>query len=569
LALVGGLLLLGFIAVLILDVVRIRSDLTAGQDQLSHIQLTQLESRASIEASLGTADRRLRAGSGLARDSIPLKALALLPKVGTQVRAARQMSAAAAQVGDIAYQAAVTARSQLDAPRSGPADRLRLIDSLRTDLARVGRQLDQVQPHAEGPLLGTLARARVRLVDKLAKAKAQVADGLQVAGALRTMLAGPRTYLILAGNNAEMRSGGITTAAGLMHFDAGDLQTGAFISSFDLFLPDANAKRVSVPPEIKNLYGWMSPGQEWRTTDTSPNWPEVARIYAQMSAQSPFGPVDGVVFVDVVTLRSVLDVVGPVTVQDFRYTADNVLGQLLYTNYLQFPTADQTSSRRDVQSQVARAAFSALRGGSFSLPKLAHLLTDDARGRHLLAWSSNPAEEAMWTKLGFDGALRPDGLMVSVQNVSASKLDYFINPKVGVHVQPFSEHQQVDLTVTITNPRRAGSSAYVEGGSAGYVVPGDQRVFVLLYLPGAAYNVVSHEVAFTAGGTDGGMTVAGMIYIVPYGQTRQVHVGFSLPPDVHSVMLLPSSRLVPIPVVVDSGHGPYGATDAVPNRLPF
>ena len=559
--------MLGFFALLLRDVVRIRNDLNAGQNLLSKIQLTQLDSRASIESSLGTADRRLRGGAGLARNSIWLKALAPLPKIGTQVHAARDLSAAAAKVGDIAYQAAIKARTQLDAPRSGPADRLQLVDTLRGDLALVGQELETIQPNAGGALLGTLARARAQLVERVAKARTQVADGVQVTGTLRAMLAGPRTYLILAGNNAEMRSGGITTAAGLIHFDGGDLQTGAFISSFDLFLPDA--KRVPVPPEINKLYGWMAPGQEWRTTDTSPNWPEVARIYSQMSAQSPFGPVDGVVFVDVVTLRSVLEVIGPVTVEGFQYTADNVLGQLLYTNYLQFPTADQTSTRRDVQSQVARAAFSALRGGAFSMTKLANLLSVDARGRHLLAWSSRPDEEAMWTKIGFDGALKADGLMVSVQNVSASKLDFFINPQVDLHVSHFSDHQQVDMTVTITNPRRLGSSAYVEGGSPGFVVPGDQRVYLLLYLPGSAYNMVSRDPAFNTAGTDGPMAVAGLIYIVPYGQTKQVHISFFLPPDLRSVTLLPSSRLVPVPVVVDSGKGPYGTTDALPNRLPL
>lgn len=562
-ALAGLILVLCAAGLLMRDVIRIKSDLTTGQDLLGHLQLTQLDSRASIDASLGRADRKLKEGANLTRDSIWLKLLTPIPGVGPQIRAARVLSHSAAQVGDIAYKAAVTARTQLDAPRAGPAGRLHLIDTLRQDMAAVNEQLKGVSTQTEGKLTHSLARARDQLVTKLDQAKTQLSDGMTLTATLRTMLAGPRTYLVLAGNNAEMRSGGITTAAGLIHFEGGDLTTGPFVSSFDLFLPDD--KKVAVPPDINHLYGWMSPGQEWRTTDTSPNWPAVAQVYAKMSANSPFGKVDGVLFVDVVTLRSVLSVVGPVTVDGFKYTADNVLAQVLYANYLLFPTANQTNARRDVQSNVARAAFSALRGGSYSLPKLAHELGNDAKGRHLLAWSGDPAEEAMWAKLSADGSLGPDDLMVSVQNVSASKLDLFIQPIVTIGVQRLSDRQEVDMYVTVTNPRRGATSAYIEGGTSCCVFPGDQRVYLLFYLPASAYKITSYKPEFSTQGKDGGMIVAGMIYIVPYSETVSVHISFLLPPSQSSVTVLPSSRVKPVQYVVNGKH----TTDAVPTKLPF
>jgi hypothetical protein len=563
-ALGGFILLLGAAALLTRDVVRIKRDLSAGQGGLGHLQLTQLDSRATIEATVGTADRQLRAGANLARDSIWLKLLAPLPKVGPQIKAARVLSGSAAHVGDIAYQAAIKARTQLDAPRSGPAARLHLVDALRQDMIEVNQQLDQVTTHTDGHLAKSLAKARTKLIEKLAQAKTQLNDGITLTATLRTMLAGPRTYLVLAGNNAEMRSGGITTAAGLIHFEGGDLSTGEFISSFDLFLPDN--KKVPVPDDINRLYGWMQPGQEWRTTDTSPNWPVVAKIYSQMSANSAFGKVDGVLFVDVVTLRAVLRVVGPVTVNGFKYSADNVVAQVLYRNYLLYPTADQTNARRDVQSNVARAAFTALRSGAYSIPQLAHALDLVAKGRHLLAWSADPAEEAMWVKLGADGALGPEKLMVSVQNVSASKLDVFITPTVSIQAQRFSEHQQIDMNITVTNPRRPLTSPYIEGGTRCCVVPGDQRVYLLLYLPASAFNIASYKPDFSTVGTDGGMTVVGMIYVVPYGQTSIIHVSFFLPPSLNEVTLVPSSRVIPVPFVV---NGNYRTDDAIPRKMPI
>lgn len=561
---VATFVLFGAFYLLIRDVDRIKHDLSTGQNALSGLQLTQLDSRQSIENTLGKADRNLRDGANLTRHSVWLKLLSPLPKVGAQIRAARVLSGSAARVGDIAYQAALQARTQLDAPRSGPAARLHLIDELRSDMASVNQQLAHVSTNTEGHLTTSLAKAKTKLIAKLAQAKTQLDDGITLTGTLRTMLAGPKTYLVLAGNNAEMRSGGITTAAGLIHFQGGDLTTSPFISSFDLFLPDNKA--VPLPPDINQLYGWMFPGQEWRTTDTSPNWPEVAKLYSQMSANSPFGPVDGVLFVDVVTLRSVLSVIGPVTVDGFKYNANNVLPQVLFNNYLLYPTPETSTARRDVQSDVARAAFTALRGGGFSIPDLAQQLEQDAKGRHLLAWSANPAEEAMWTKLGADGSLGANDLMVSVQNVSASKLDFFIRPIVTMGIQQFSDHQRVDMYVTVTNPRRPVTSAYIEGGTACCVLPGDQRVYLLFYLPRSAYNIASYNPPFTTAGVDGPMSVVGMIYIVPYSETVQIHISFYLPPSQTSVTVLPSSRVTPEEYFVNGG---FHITDTVPHKLPI
>jgi hypothetical protein len=96
------ILLVGAVALLARDVVRIRHDLVSGQDRLSHLQLTELDSRKSIDNTVGQADRQLRAGANLTRDSIWLKLLAPLPKVGPQIKAARVLTASAARVGDIA-----------------------------------------------------------------------------------------------------------------------------------------------------------------------------------------------------------------------------------------------------------------------------------------------------------------------------------------------------------------------------------------------------------------------------------------------------------------------------------
>jgi Protein of unknown function (DUF4012) len=551
------------VALVVFDAVRMYRHLRAGEHQLSHLQLSVLDSDAAVRATIGSADHHLHEASAIAHHSPWLNALRHLPILGPQVDGTRQLSEDAARVGDITLGAASRAHQVLNRPRDVPAQRLRMLDGLRDVLADSDSRLAAVHPARARNLVGPFLRARNHFISRLASAHTQLSDAARFTTELRSFLAGPRTYLVLGGNNAEMRGGGITTAASLVHVNQGDLQVGHFIESADLFLPDN--KRVSVPPNLASMFGWMSIGQEWRTTDTSPNWPQVAEIYARMSAQSSFGPVDGVLFVDVVTLKSLLQAVGPVTVDGIRYTGDNVEQELLYKNYLRYPSTAELNSRHDQQGVIAAAIFDALRTRSLPISSLAHELSQAVKGRHLLAWSAISDDQDLWTKVGATGQILPFGMLVSPQNVSANKLDYFIRPKVAMTVKRRDTFRQVDMTVTMTNPPRSPTSPVIEGGQPGYEQPGDHRVYLLLYLPSGAYDVGNSYPGFVTVGSDGGMKVVGMIYTTALGKTTNINVSFRLPLSWSSVVLLPSGRLNPIEVTVNNAH----YTDAVPVLLPL
>jgi hypothetical protein len=464
-------------------------------------------------------------------------------------------------VGDIALAGATRARQALTRPRDAPAQRVRLLDDLQRVLLDTDVELSRIHPPGPKNLVGPLARARQRLIAKLAQAHTQLSNGIRISMELSSFLVGPRTYLVLGGNNAEMRAGGIPTAAGLVHVIDGDLQVSRFIDSADLQLPED--RRVAVNAELASLYQSTGIGREWRATATSPNWPAVADIYARMSAQSPFGPVDGVLFVDVVALRSILQGLGTVTVNGIVYNANNVEEQLLYRNYLRYSTLQDVKERHDEQSLVASAIFQALRTRSLQIGSLGHSLSQAIKGRHLLAWGSRPEEQDLWTQVGASGAIAPFGMMVSPQNASANKLDYFIKPTVTMTVRRTDTYRQVNMTVTVTNPPRVKTSPIIEGSQAGSQ-PGDHEVNLLLYLPSAVFDVGNAKPGFSIVGTDGGMKVVGLNFTTAVGHTSNIDVSFRLPLSWAEVVLLPSGRLTPIPVTVNN----LRYTDAVPVAIP-
>ncbi|MEY2449140.1 MAG: hypothetical protein QOH79_2616 [Acidimicrobiaceae bacterium] len=541
------------------DLLRIKRELDAGQQTLAALDLHTVDQRGGIGPVADQAAGHLDRAAQLAHESRWLSWLDDVPVLGNQSRGVRDLTDAAKQIGGLARHAAHEVQSALDETH-GPETRVRLLDAVNVQLVDLRRQLPDIDVGARGFLVPPLSGARTQLAQRLEKAQRQLDDGIALTRTLRSFLVGPRRYLVLGGNNAEMRGAGITTTAGLAMVQDGRIEVNGFRPSGDLRLIEPLV--APVPADLMNLYGWMNIGREWRTVDTSPNFPSIAPIYADLSAQSPLGAVDGVIFVDVVTLQRLISVIGPVGVDGVTYTAATVTDQLLHSNYLKFGTNDVRSGRQDEQSKVATAIFQAMNDRTFSIPAVAGVLADAAKGRHLQAWSRDPAEQVLWEKLGADGALHDDQLGVLVTNVSANKLDFFIDPTISITTAPLGTRDtRVRLRLTIANPRRNANrtSPYIEGDGE-FVPTGDHLAYVLFYLPAAAFNIENREPGFGTAGTDGPMNVAGMTYVIAQGETRTVEVDFTLPNSHTAIELLPSARLRPERYTINGR--PY--TDAVP-----
>jgi len=384
-----------------------------------------------------------------------------------------------------------------------------------------------------------LRDARRSLGVELDDARRDLDRSASLAAALERFLVGPRRYLILGGNNAEMRAVGIPTTSGIAHIASGAIDVGDFSGATDgIELPEPG---VPVPLSYEAIYGWLNGDRGYRTTVATANWPEAARIAADITAANQYGPVDGIIYVDTTTLAVLLSVIGPVEVDGVEYSFDNVLDELLYRNYLRFDTIDDNPERKALQSEIAQAIFDELDRRDYDVLELAGRLSGLARGRHLLAWSEDPDENALWEAFGADGALEPQGIGVVSQDLGASKLDYFVRQSVSIEADDRGDHRRITLQVTLTNPEHPETSPYIDGGGQ-YAAPGEYGSFLVSYLPGQAFNI-SSQPSFTHHGRDGPAYALGTILRVPEGASRDVEVTFSLPIAVDVLTVMPSARL--------------------------
>ncbi len=564
-------LVLVYVGLAVADIVRIRSDLEAGQRSLTELDLATVDDEGGVGAIAADADRRFRHAADLARSSPWLSVLGPLPVLGDQVDAVRDLTGAAEQLGALAADAGADVEAAIDRAAANPAARVALVDTVMAELADIRTGLDLVEVGARGWLLPPLADARRDLAADLIEADVELDDGIRLAAALRGFLAGPRDYLILGGNNAEMRAVGIATTSGLAHVEDGVIEVGAFNESGLTILEHPG---VPVPPEIDRLYGRFFPGRDYRSAVASPNFPVVAELAADISTQNLYGEVDGVIYVDTITLQAMLAVVGPVTVEGFEYSFENAAAELLNRNYLRFQTLEDNPERRALQSKVALAIFDAINNREISLTGLAAVLSDLARSRHLLAWSADPVENELWERFGASGELSGDTLGVISQELGASKLDYYTEFDVAIDTADIEgagapgggDARRVRLELSIDNPAREESSPYIDGGSI-FAEPGEYGGQVMFLLPGSAYDVVpvGAGAAFDVIGTDGPVKVVGFEVRVPKGERRTFVIELSVPEAQDAVELLPSGRVQPIEYRLD------GETyvDAFPTEIPL
>jgi len=476
----------------------------------------------------------------------------VVPAADHQVAAIRRLTGATADIGAVGASAAVRLDERLQ-HADQPAGRVALLDAAIDELDRVGDALDAVDLGSDQGLIGPLGAAHDDLESTITRARHKVDDGRQLLEPVRDMLQGPSRFLLLATNNSEMAGGsGLALSAGIMTFDGGDMVLGDVVPAGDLRLPAS----VEVPDELRRIYRPTGVGIDFRSATRSPNLPAMGPVVASMVEQLDpkalgVDSVDGVIVVDPLTLRSVLELTGPVEVRGRRIDASNVLPAVLHDNYTQFDSPEDRPDRVSYQGDIAKAVFDLVTERDVPAAELAQALLESSQGRHLMIWADDAPLQHVWQELGVDGSLVPNGLMISFQNYAANKLDWYLRPRASMDVQLLpSGDYRAHLTMTMAVPPLSDltdASPYIIGPD-----PGQQGTFLTVHLPTAAYDITTTDPAgFDTKGVDGPSQVRTFLVEVPNGTTLERSLDFSLPRSTSALTLLPSARVEPLPLVVD------------------
>jgi hypothetical protein len=243
----------------------------------------------------------------------------------------------------------------------------------------------------------------------------------------------PRTYLILAQNQDELRpTGGYITAAGHLVLDRGRIVTWEMHDGYAV--DDLSVPYPRPPLPLYTIMGadlWLLRDANW-----SPDFPTSARQAAELYWLGQRVNADGVIAVDQAALPLLLKGLGPVEVSTpagvDTVTADNVI-QLLRLRWAPAPgqslSGEWWTQRKSFMVSLGQAVLERLRSGGQAGQAMKPLLLAQGldralREKHVLIASVHAAWAEALAGQDWDGALRSqpgDLLAVIDANVGFTK----------------------------------------------------------------------------------------------------------------------------------------------------
>jgi hypothetical protein len=253
----------------------------------------------------------------------------------------------------------------------------------------------------------------------------------------------PRTYLVLAQNQDELRpTGGYITAAGHLVLDRGRMVA---VEMRDSYAVDDLSVPYPRPPAP--LYVYMG-ADLWllRDANWSPDFPTSAHQAAAFYWLGQGVAVDGVIAVDQAALSLLLAGLGPVEVTTpagvDKVTADNVV-DLLRLRWAPGPGQDRSGEwwkrRKSFMVSLAQAMLGRLQHGGRDLKPLllARSLDQALKEKHILLASDHPAWAQALAAPDWDGALRSESgdlLAVIDANVGFNKASAIVERETDYQV---------------------------------------------------------------------------------------------------------------------------------------
>lgn len=498
--------------------VSIKAELQAASDLIPQLKQEILASDAVSAA--GTVEK-LHAHTSSARHAVedPVWMLASgLPWIGSNLSAVTEVARSADDVTRLGLTPLVDVYQSLDWNNLLPSDLGANLDPLKKAAPRVASSAYAVQASSKrleaidtSQLLPEVAEPIKRAAQELDQAAEALNSAADATGIGPTMLgaAGPRTYLLMIQNNAEIRaSGGIPGALAVLVLDKGKLSLAAQSSAGDIGIMSPT---LPVDPQQQHIYTTRL-GKYMQDVNLTPDFPTAASTAQDMWQRKTGQRVDGVISVDPVVLSYILQATGPVSLSGpelatakaaglpTELNGSNVVSTLLSEVYAKI----QQPKQQDIYfAGVAKEIFSALSTAKGEGKGLITGITRGTEEGRVLVWSANMTEQSVLSKYALSGSISgpsvsPAQFGVYFNDGTGAKMDYYIKRHVQLIKEcPADGYEQTTVRVTSTNtaPLDAATSlpAYVTGGGVFGVPPGSVQTNLVAYGPVQA-NIESAKV---------------------------------------------------------------------------
>ena len=505
-------------------------------------QVLSGEGAAAVTTAREMSDHAARA-AGLTSDPV-WRAFEVVPLLGPNLIAVRQL---AAVVDDVTQNAVLplanvagSVELSVFKPVDGAIGLTPLVEArpqFAAADAALGAAMHQLATVDISATHSAVRGAANRLANSLFNAASAVRDMNRAVQLVPNMLgaSGPRNYLLLFQNPAELRAtGGIPGAVALIHTENGKIELAQQASSSDF--PFHEKPVLALPDETRGLYGDIT-GQYIQDVNLTPNFSLSALLAREMWTRQFGVEADGVISIDPVALSYLLKATGPIALPSGEViNADNAVQLLLRDVYARFENpADQDK----FFATAAESVFSAVSSGSVDPVALVTALNQAGSEHRVLVWSAHDEDQAVLKGTTLVGAL-------PVSDADATRFGVYLNDATGAKMGMYLDMQIAVGQVTCRKDKRpnygvsvtlsniaptdvATLSDYVTGGGVYGVAPGNVKTVVSAYgAPGMQNLGMTRDDSVVAyhPATDSSHPVSAIeVELVP-GESTVLHFGW-------------------------------------------
>ena len=425
----------------------------------------------------------------------------------------------------------VDALSELELPLDRQAEKLRALEK-------------QLKEQRSGWLLPAVWDAFANLLDETTEVRRGAELGARGAAMVGGLLGteGPRRYLVLLMNNAELRgAGGIPSGVGTVRLDDGKLELGGFQYYAELARPPY--RRVPAPTDFERRYGrYGADTTSWVQTTFSPDASEVALVAARLFRVVKGIETDGVVLADPRGIAALMPAGTKIRVPGTRTRIKRRdVPSYVYSRAYE-ELGGRSPKRREALLTVGETAISSMLDEGVAGAQVLGAVGDAIAGGHLRLVSLHEEEQSLLSELGVSGDLTPpehDAVLVTGQNFGGDKLDFWARRAVR-HYCSVKERAVARCATQAVVANRAPP------GLPRYVAPNGRQLKSLIevYIPGEAGFVdvrSTRESAEFRRDEHAGYTTVAALLEIPPGEVESVVVVYDLPVknDRYSLEIIP------------------------------
>lgn len=506
-----------------------------------------------------------------------------IPYYGQSLAALPLLLHAGDSLGQLAQPGLVLAKPLLlPAPGTTALGQLpMLVQTAEPALAQMQRQMQAISQQL-APVKP--ADLRLGLAEPTAGLQALVTlltAGLQLRSDVLDLLGidAPRTYLLLAQNNHELRgTGGFITSIGRLTVAQGQIISLDFVDSYavdHLDLPHP------APPPPMQRYMQMDVLM-LRDVNWSPDLATTARLAQSLYLQNTGHTVDGVITLDLQAVAllvgalaplNVLGVDEPITQENFIEQAKALWAAPAHSNAtLTANSPDWWKQRKDFIPLVAKVALERIKQGDCNYLRVANALQQALNKRAIQLWIKTPSIAAKLAQLHWDGSLHPldnaDFLALVDSNFGYNKVNAVVERAIDYQVAwPGGDDQRGLATVTVTYRHPLQVPGYVCDPRPHYELTYDEMMarcffdFVRLYVPaGSELTSITGVAADSVINQHGeaATQIFGGYFVLEPGLERQVIFQYRLPaniqPDTYRLVIQRQSGTPPFPLQLRIGE---------------